>query len=155
MKHPCVLTAICCFSRWCLLVPLVKRDAPSITHALWAKVFADLAMFPKVIRSDKASEIVGEGMQQINRKLNVRHGASSSYRPQSQGMVDSIRRSLDQEETLLFAQCILRSSPIKGLGGRSRYEVVVGMKPKFPDAAPFSLQAPNYYGVVRRACANA
>ena len=34
----------------------------------------------------------------------------------------------------MFAQLILRSAPMKCLGGRSPYEVVTGLKPRMPDA---------------------
>ena len=146
-NHPYVLTVICCFSRWCWLVPLKKKDAPSIAKALLVRVFADLAMFPTVLRSDNAGEFIGEVMQQLNKMLNIRHITSSTYHPQSQGMVESMHKTLNQvvrglvgerpkdwEEMIPFAQCILRTSPMKDLEWRTPYEVVTGMKPKLPVA---------------------
>ena len=59
-------------------------------------------------------------MQQLNKMLNIRHITSSTYHPQSQGMVESMHKTLNQvvrgligekpkewEEMLPFAQCIL------------------------------------------------
>ena len=53
-------------------------------------------MFPTVLRSDNAGEFVGEVMQQLNKMLNIRHITSSTYHPQSQGMVESMHKTLNQ-----------------------------------------------------------
>ena len=40
----------------------------------------------------------------------------------------------DWVERLPYVQSILRTAPMKALGGRSPYEVVLGIKPKYPSA---------------------
>ena len=140
-----VLTAVCCFSRWVWLCPLQTRDARSIAEALLVKVMLGMASFPTLIRSDNAKEFTAEIMQQLNAMLDIRHVTSSTYHPQSQGMVESMHKTLNQvvrglvedhpedwEMMLPFAECILRISPMAVLGGRCPYEVVTGLKPRLP-----------------------
>ena len=51
-----VLTCICLFSRWCWLVPLLRKDAVSIAESLVYKVMRPMALLPCVWRSDNAKE---------------------------------------------------------------------------------------------------
>ena len=140
-----VLTVIDCFSRWPWLIPIEERTAITIANALLLKVLIDLAMFPCVLRSDNAQEFVGEVVAEMNKVLEIRHITGSAYHPQSQGMVESMHKTMnhlvrglvqehpeDWENVLPYAQCILRITPLKALGGRSPYEVVTGLRPKLP-----------------------
>ena len=81
----------------------------------------------------------------MNSALEIRHITGSSYHPQSQGMVESLHKTMngvvrglvsdhpeDWESRVPFAECILRIVPLKALGGRSPYEVVTGLKPRLP-----------------------
>ena len=142
-----ILTVIDCFSRWPWLIPIVERDATTIAQALMTKVFLGFAMFPAVLRSDNALEFTGEVASELNRLLEIKHITGSSYHPQSQGMVESMHKTLnllvrglaqdhpeDWELYLPYAECILRMVPLKALGGRCAYEIVTGMKPKLPRA---------------------
>ena len=49
-----ILTVICCFSRWCWLIPLVTKGATEIAKGLFISCFLSGAMFPTVLRSDNA-----------------------------------------------------------------------------------------------------
>jgi hypothetical protein len=104
-----------------------------------------MAMFPVVIRSDNAKEFTAEIMQQLNALLDIRHVTGSAYHPQSQGMVESMHKTLNQvvrglvedhpeewERMLPFAESILRASPMAVLGGRCPYEIVTGLRPRLP-----------------------
>ncbi len=77
-------------------------------------------------------------MQEINRLLAIRHVTGSSYHPQSQGIVESMHRKINGlvralvdedpecwEAKIPYCQAILRIIPLKALGGRSPYEVVI------------------------------
>ena len=142
-----ILTCICCFSRFCWLIPLKTKSAESVADGLVTHVFLGIAMFPTVMRSDNAKEFVGEVAQEINRLLGISHITGSSYHPQSQGMVESMHKTLNAimrcliagrptawETMLPYAQCILRIMPMKSLGGRSPYEVVLGFRPRLPSS---------------------
>ena len=142
-----VLTVVCCFSRWAWLCPIRSRDAATVADVLLTRVFLGMAMFPVVLRSDNAAEFRAEVVQQMNKLLDIRHVTGSTYHPQSQGMVESMHKTLNQvvrglveehpehwERMLPFAECILRASPMAVLGGRCPYEIVTGMKPRFPIA---------------------
>ena len=111
------------------------------------KIFCDAGSFPVVLQSDNAAEFVGEILKHLNRMLEIKHITGSSYHPQSQGAVESIHKTLNMyvralvdgeperwEEFLPFAAMILRSAPMACLGGRSPYEVVTGLKPRFPQS---------------------
>ena len=81
----------------------------------------------------------------LNVMLDIRHVTSSTYHPQSQGMLESMPKVLNQvarglveghpedwEMMPRFAECILRISPMAVLGGRCPYEVVTGLRPRLP-----------------------
>ncbi len=143
MKY--ILTAICCFSRWVWLVPIPDKTAETIGRALLERVLLDLAMFPAVLRSDRAPEFTGSVVAYINHQLEIKHVLGASYHPQSQGIVERMHRTLkmigkalaegnpgDWPAMVPYAQCILRILPLKSLGNRSPYEVVTGLRPKLP-----------------------
>ena len=48
-------------------------------------VLLDLAMFPTVLRSDRAPEFTGSVIAYTNHQLEIRHVLGSPYHPQSQG----------------------------------------------------------------------
>jgi hypothetical protein len=108
-------------------------------------IFCDIGSFPSVLRSDSAIEFVGEVVTGLNEMLEIKHITGSAYHPQSQGQVESMHRTLNAlvravvdgqpenwEDALMYAQLILRCAPMAALGGRSPYEVVTGLKPRFP-----------------------
>ena len=77
--------------------------------------------------------------------LLFKHITGSAYHPQSQGQVESMHRTLNTlvcavveghpenwEDAIVSAQLMLRCAPMACLGGRSPYEVVTGLKPRFP-----------------------
>ena len=142
-----VLTVIDCFSRWPWLIPLKTREASEIAEGLMLRVFLGEAMFPVVMRSDNAKEFVGSVVQELNKLLGMTHITGSAYHPRSQGMIESMHKTVnhlvrglvtdhpeDWESRLPFVQAILRIMPLKALNGRSPYEVVTGLKPKLPTA---------------------
>ena len=150
-KH--VLTCVCCFSRWVWLVLTENRKAPDIARGLM-RIFCDMGSFPAVLRSDNAAEFVSEIIRELSRMLGIRHITRSAYHPQSQGQVESMRKTLNGlvralvedepenwEEALPCAQLLLRSSPMACLGGWSPYEVVTGLKPRLPRALVGALPA--------------
>ena len=142
-----VLTVIDCFSRWVWLIPIVERNAKTVAGSLMVKVFLGLAGFPVVLRSDNAKEFVSEVAEELNKLLSIRHVTGSAYHPQSQGIVESMHKTLNGlvrglvqehpetwESRIPYAEFILRIVPLKALGGRCAYEVVLGLKPKLPRA---------------------
>ena len=142
-----ILTVIDCFSRWPWLIPIKTRTAVEIARGLLTQVMLGMAGFPVVLRSDNAKEFVGETVSEMNRLLGIASITGSSYHPQSQGMVESMHRTLNQvvrglvkdhpsdwEERIPFAQSVLRMVPLKALNGRSPYEVVLGLKFKLPSS---------------------
>ena len=99
------------------------------------------------MRSDNAAEFVGSVVKHMNKMLEIKHITGSAYHPQSQGQVESMHKTLNQlvravvdghperwEEAIMYAQLLLRCAPMACLGGRSPYEVVTGLKPRFPRA---------------------
>lgn len=142
-----ILTCICCFSRWCWLMPISNKEATTVAFCLFTLVFLGLALFPTVMRSDNAKEFTGEVSRELNRLLGISHITGSTYHPQSQGMVESMHKTINAivrglvegrahewEASMPYAQFILRIMPMKVLGGRSPYEIVLGIKPKLPQS---------------------
>ncbi len=59
-------------------------------------MFLPMVAFPVVIRADSALEFTAQVMQQVTWLLGVKHVTSSTYHPQSQGMVESMHKTLNQ-----------------------------------------------------------
>ena len=142
-----ILTCSDCFSRWPWLIPITNKDATTIADGLMIHVFLGIASFPVVVRSDNAKEFTGEVIEAMNRLLEIQHVTGSAYHPQSQGMVESMHRTMnsvvralatdhpdDWVARLPYAQSVMRNLPLKALGGRSPYEVVTGLRPKYPES---------------------
>ena len=142
-----VLTVICCFSRWAWLVPIQSKEAPAVAKALLEKVILTIGIFPTLIRCDNGREFVNAIAAEVNRLLAIDQITGSAYHPQSRGMVESMHRKVngivrglvqkrpeDWEERMPYAQCILRAVPLKALRMRSPFEVVLGLRPKFPSS---------------------
>ena len=111
------------------------------------KVMLGMAMFPVVWRSDNAKEFDAEVVAEMNKMLEIKHVTGAAYHPQSQGMVESMHKTVnhvvrglveghsdDWERRIPFCESILRMVPLASLGGRSPYEVVAGLKPRMPAA---------------------
>ena len=156
-----VLTCVCCFSRWVWLKPVADKGAEMTAKTLLA-IFCDMGSFPTVLRSDNAAEFISDVVKSMNAMLEIKHITGSAYHPQSQGQVESMHKTLNLlvralvdghpekwEETLVYAQMLLRSAPMACLGGRSPYEVVTGLKPRLPRTAlgalPVELRTVNSY----------
>ena len=69
-----VLIVVCCFSRWCWLIPIAERTAAVIANELLTQVVLGMAMFPSVLRSNNAGEFVSEVVAQMNRLLDNTSG---------------------------------------------------------------------------------
>ncbi len=92
------------------------------------KVFLVLAMFPTVLRSDRAREFIGGVIAYINSQLEIKHVLGSTFHPQSQGIVERMHRTMqcigkalmeenpgDWPMLLPYAQCVLRIIPLATL----------------------------------------
>ena len=125
----------------------VKEKGAHATAKVLMSIFCDMGSFPTVLRSDNAAEFVGEVIASLNSMLEIKHITGSAYHPQSQGQVETMHRTLNQlvravvdghpenwESAIMYAQLMLRCAPMACLGGRSPYEVVTGLKPRFPRA---------------------
>ena len=80
-----------------------------------------------------------------DRALDIHHVTGSTYHPETRGTVERMHGTMAKtvrglvaqhpdkwEEMLPHAQCILRSTPRRSLGGRSPYQIVTGLRPRMP-----------------------
>jgi len=87
--------------------------------------------------------ISGDVARHLNKFLGIKLITGTAYHPQVPGAVESMRKTLilyvrgivqgeaeKWEEALMFAQMILRSSPMACIGRRSPHEVVTALKPR-------------------------
>jgi len=140
-----VLSCICCFSKFCWLIPLVNKTAENIGRLLLERVFLDMAMFPIVVRTDNDPSFTSQVIASINKMMNIRHVFGATYHPQSQGQVENLHRTLtvmlrkmmdeptgEWEARLPYAEAILSITPLRSLEGRNPYQVITGLMPKLP-----------------------
>ena len=98
-------------------MPDTRSHCRDDCDTLLTKVMLGVAMFPAVLRSDNAREFVSEVVSAMNKALEIRHVSGSPYHPQSQGMVESLHKTMngvvrglvadhpdDWESRVLFAE---------------------------------------------------
>ena len=84
-----ILLVVCLFSRWVWLIATMDRLAETVAECLLARIFWPWNVWPSVLRSDNAYEFIGEVISYVNAKLEIRHIAGASYRPQGQGAAEN------------------------------------------------------------------
>ena len=75
-------------------MPIANNEAVTVAGALM-KTFCDAASFPTVSRSDNAADFTGDVARHLNKLLGIKQITGTAYHPQSQGAVESIRKTLN------------------------------------------------------------
>jgi len=109
------------------------------------RVFCDLSGFPTILRHDRSKSFLGEVIKEVNRTFGMTSVVGSSWRPQSQGKIETQHRKLSQmlkqlcesapenwDQKVAYAVWAWRTTPQPSLGGLSPYRIITGMQPRAP-----------------------
>jgi hypothetical protein len=88
-----IFTAIDYHTRWPIAVPAKHADVATLRNFLLQHVVAQFGV-PARIVSDRGSIFTSEVINDLFRTLNVRHHVTTAYRPQANGRVERLHRTL-------------------------------------------------------------
>ncbi len=144
-KNRYLLTCVCAFSGWGWAIPVPDTTAKTTAEALMTRVFCDLSGFPMILRHDRSKSFLGEVIKEVNSTFGMTSVVGSSWRPQSQGKIETQHRKLSQmlkqlcesspenwDQKVAYAVWAWRTTPQPSLGGLSPYRIITGMQPRTP-----------------------
>ena len=130
-----LLTFVDCFTRWPEAIPLVNIRAETVTDAFFSGWIARFGT-PATITTDRGAQFESKLWDGLCNQFGIVRNRTTSYHPQSNGMVKRIHRQLKaaimaQESpnpwtTTLPAVLLGARSTVKELLGRSAAEIVYG-----------------------------
>ena len=96
-----VLSAICCFSKFCVLTVLEDRTSTTVATALRQHVF-NVFGHPAVLRSDNGPEFRG-AVDALCDTYSVKHRRTAPYTSHSNGVVERLHRTVED----LLRRCLI------------------------------------------------
>lgn len=96
------LITVMCMSTHFPEVFLVRKIRTLVVVKALTKFFS-LFGLPKVVQTDQGSNFMSRMFAQVLKQLNIKHGYSSAYHPESQGAVERFHQTL---KTMLRTYCL-------------------------------------------------
>ena len=91
--NTCALVVSDYFSKWAKVIPLADHRAEMVATALVLEVFLPFGT-PKVIHTDQGREFQSELLAHLYRIMEIKRTRTSPYRPQSDGLVERLNRTM-------------------------------------------------------------
>src|SRR6266511_1669601 len=88
-----IVVAMDYFSRWPEARPLTHANAWQVVKFIYEEIICRFGT-PRVLQSDRGTHFVNEVIQELTDKFWIQHSLSSSYHPQSNGLVEYFNRTL-------------------------------------------------------------
>ncbi|GFO14076.1 Pol polyprotein [Plakobranchus ocellatus] len=85
-RYEYLLTLVDVSTRWAEAVPLRRITAKHVAEALFS-IFVRLG-FPKEIQSDRGQQFISKLLAGFNSLCNIKYFVSTSYHPQTNGMLN-------------------------------------------------------------------
>ena len=89
------------FSKWAVAVPVRCKTSAAVAVALEQRVLPTLLRRPARLLTDNGREFVGPEFQDVLKRWGIRQTFSTPYRPQGNGAVERLNRTLGQALRLL------------------------------------------------------
>uniref|UniRef100_A0A8C6MDF9 Integrase catalytic domain-containing protein n=1 Tax=Nothobranchius furzeri TaxID=105023 RepID=A0A8C6MDF9_NOTFU len=137
-----LLTIMCSATRFPEAIPLTSITTKNVIKALTG--FFSVFGLPKVIQSDQGTNFTSRIFSQVAKTLNIKHETSSSYHPESQGVIERWHQTLKTmlrkhcfssgcswEEGLPFVLFAVRDA-VRDSTGFSPHQLVFGHVPRGP-----------------------
>lgn len=103
-----VLVVVDHYSKFVITVPLRDKKSDSVCKALNAQVFPHMVRLPTRVLTDHGGEFSSGLFEETLRALNINHVYSSRYRPQGNGAVERVNRTITE-----FLRGIVSENPLK------------------------------------------
>ncbi len=81
------------FSRWPEARPLTHANARQVTKFIYEEIIYRFGA-SRVLQSNRRTHFINEVIQELTDKFWIQHSLSSSYHPQSNGLVEYFNRTL-------------------------------------------------------------
>ena len=111
------------FTKWTEAFPLPNHKAATVADCLITEIFLKLGV-PHQLHSDKGSDFESKLFTEICKLLGINKTRTTSYRPQSDGLVERFNRSMqnmlaklvnqfrdDWDQVLPYIMCAYRATP--------------------------------------------
>lgn len=92
--HKAVLVGVDAFSKFAYCVPIKNKTSITVARALESVIFAPSIIIPKNVHTDNGPEFRGKPFRDLLSKYNINHTHSIPYRPQSNGLVERLNRTI-------------------------------------------------------------
>jgi transposase InsO family protein len=96
-----LLTAICSFTKYLILVPLRDKTALAVARALVKNVYLVYGT-PEIQMSDQGREFINELSDNLAKLLGIQSAKTTAYRPSSNGVIERTHRTLNS----MFAKMV-------------------------------------------------
>ena len=126
--NTCVLVVCCYFTKWAEAFALKDHQAVTVAETLVEQIFLRYGV-PHFLHSDRAPEFMSSLMREICSLLEINRTRTCPYRPQSDGLVERMNRTLidmlskfvgthldDWDDHLNYVLCAYRASRNESTG---------------------------------------
>ena len=145
------------YSRWLELIPLKDIRAITIAEAFY-DVFITRYGVPKRLITDRGSQFTSIMFEKLNDLLKIKHRFTTSYHPQTNGVVDRVNREISKSLAILVNQeglewtKLLQSvafafrTSYHSVLGLSPYKLLFGRDPSLPTDVFFNIDDEENFG---------
>ncbi len=88
-----IIVAVDYFSRWPKVRSLKVANADTIATFLYEEIICKFEV-PKILQSDRETHFMNKVVQRLTKRFRIKHSLSSSYYPQSNGLVKRFNKIL-------------------------------------------------------------
>ena len=85
------------YSKWAVAVPVRRKTSAAVAVAFEQRVLPAFLRRPARLLTDNGGEFVGPEFQEVLKRWGIQQTFSTPYRPQSNGAVERLNRTLGQE----------------------------------------------------------
>jgi transposase InsO family protein len=131
------------FNKWAKAMPNVKSNRKTTAFFVFNQIIAQFNISSKIV-TDHGSHFQREMMEEIASKLGFKHGHSSPYYPQENGLVEVVNKSLktilhkivshskSNWHIMLYPALWAYQTSVKTATGFSPFQLVHDVKSKLP-----------------------
>ena len=89
-----IFSALCCFSKYAIVVPLRNKEASTVAKAIVENIFLKYGLCTEIL-TDRGQEFQADLLSELLKILGVTRLKTSGYRPESNGACEVLHRTLN------------------------------------------------------------